>query len=202
MDETASVSKFVAATPHYLESWGDYEFKPGHFSLAQPTIRPLFNTKQFQDVLLRLAGKNIKFYDQIKDHWNENILNSSSWSKALHDGYFSIESSQEFSIPSFSGLNISGLRKASSEGMSLVLYTKTGMGDGKQANNPWLQEFPDPITRVSWDNYLTISLNDAKAIGLKNTNTANGALNASYAAVTVEGKTLKVPIIIQPGQAR
>ena len=202
IDETASVSQFVAATPHYLESWGDYEFKPGHFSLAQPTIRPLFNTHQFQDILLRLSGQNTKFYDQIKAHWKENILNSSSWSKALHDGYFSIVSSQEFSIPSFSGLNISGLRKASSEGMSLVLYTKTGMGDGKQANNPWLQEFPDPITRVSWDNYLTISLTDAEAIGLKNTNTANGALNGSYARIIVGGKTVKAPIIIQPGQAR
>ena len=201
MDETASVSKFVAATPHYLESWGDYEFKPGHFSLAQPTIRPLFNTHQFQDVLLRLAGRNTKFYDQIKAHWNESILNSSSWSKALHDGYFSVESSQEFSKPSFSGLNISELRKASSKGMSLVLYTKTGMGDGKQANNPWLQEFPDPITRVSWDNYLAVSLTDAEAIGLKNTNTANGALNGSYATIIVGGKTLKAPIIIQPGQA-
>jgi len=201
MDETASVSQFVAATPHYLESWGDYEFKPGHFSLAQPTIRPLFNTHQFQDVLLRLAGRNTKLYDQIKAYWNENILNLSSWSKALHDGYFSVESSQEFSKPSFSELNISELRKASSKGMSLVLYTKTGMGDGKQANNPWLQEFPDPITRVSWDNYLTVSLTDAEAIGLKNTNTANGALNGSYATIIVGGKTLKVPIIIQPGQA-
>ena len=51
------------------------------------------------------------------------------------------------------------------------------MGDGQQANNPWLQEFPDPISRVSWDNYLTISKIDAKSIGLKNYNEANGALN-------------------------
>ena len=75
------------------------------------------------------------------------------------------------------------------------------MGDGQQANNPWLQEFPDPITRVSWDNYLTISISDAKALGLKNTNTADGALNGSYASVTVGSQSLKVPIIIQPGQA-
>jgi molybdopterin-containing oxidoreductase family iron-sulfur binding subunit len=78
-----------------LESWGDYEFKPGYFALAQPTIRPLFDTQQFQDVLLRLAGKSSKFYDQIKAHWNESILGSSSWNKALHDGYFSTETSQE-----------------------------------------------------------------------------------------------------------
>ena len=68
IDETASASQFVAATPHYLESWGDYEFKPGHFSLAQPTIRPLFDTQQYQDVLLKLAGQDSKFYDQIKTH--------------------------------------------------------------------------------------------------------------------------------------
>ena len=52
--------------------------------------------------------------------------------------------------------------------MSLVLYPKTGIGDGQQANNPWLQEFPDPISRISWDNYLTVSASDAKNIGLKN----------------------------------
>ena len=202
IDETALASQFVAATPHYLESWGDYEFKPGHFALAQPTIRPLFDTQQFQDILLRLSGQNSKFYDEIKAHWNESILGSSSWSKALHDGYFSVETSQEKSTPGFTELNLIQLRTAATEGMSLVLYSKTGMGDGQQANNPWLQEFPDPITRVSWDNYLTVSMSDAKALGLKNINTANGALNGSYASVTVGSQTLKVPVIIQPGQAK
>ena len=201
INETAEVSQFIAATPHYLESWGDYEFKPGHFALAQPTIRPLFDTQQFQDVLLRLAGKSSKFYDQIKAHWNESILGSSSWNKALHDGYFSNETPQEEIIPDFTKLNIKTLKTANSDGMSLVLYSKTGMGDGQQANNPWLQEFPDPITRISWDNYLTISISDAKALGLKNINTANGALNGSYASVTVGTQTLKIPVLVQPGQA-
>jgi Fe-S-cluster-containing dehydrogenase component len=99
-------------------------------------------------------------------------------------------------------LNTASLRSATSPEMSLVLYTKTGMGDGQQANNPWLQEFPDPITRVSWDNYLTISMADANRLGLVNTNTANGALNGSYANVTVGSKTIKVPVIVQPGQAK
>ena len=201
-DETAAASQFVAATPHYLESWGDYEMKAGHFALAQPTIRPLFDTQQFQDVLLKLSGQNTKYYDVIKAHWNESILGSSSWSKALHDGYFSTDSSIENITADFSGLNTASLRGATSPEMSLVLYTKTGMGDGQQANNPWLQEFPDPITRVSWDNYLTISMADANRLGLVNTNTANGALNGSYANVTVGSKTIKVPVIVQPGQAK
>jgi len=201
-DETAAASQFVAATPHYLESWGDYEMKAGHFALAQPTIRPLFDTQQFQDVLLKLSGQNTKYYDVIKAHWNESILGSSSWSKALHDGYFYTDSSIENITADFSGLNTASLRSATSPEMSLVLYTKTGMGDGQQANNPWLQEFPDPITRVSWDNYLTISMADANRLGLVNTNTANGALNGSYANVTVGSKTIKVPVIVQPGQAK
>ena len=202
IDETAATSQFVAATPHYLESWGDFEMKAGHFALAQPTIRPLFDTQQFQDVLLRLSGKNIKFYDAIKAHWNTEVLAGASWSKALHDGYFSTEATPKLNTPDFNGINVSSLRQANSRELSLVLYTKTGMGDGQQANNPWLQEFPDPITRVSWDNYLTISLADANAAGLKNTNTSNGALNGSYASVTVNGKSIKVPVIVQPGQAK
>ena len=59
------------------------------------------------------------------------------------------------------------------------------MGDGQQANNPWLQEFPDPITRVSWDNYLTVSKADAEALGIKNYNVANGGLNGSYVTLKV-----------------
>ena len=202
IDETSAASQFVAATPHYLESWGDYEMKSGHFALAQPTIRPLFDTQQFQDVILQLSNKNTKYYDAIKAHWNAEILAGYSWSKALHDGYFSSEKSTKFRNPDFSNLNVSALRQATAPEMSLVLYTKTGMGDGQQANNPWLQEFPDPITRVSWDNYLTISLADANAVGLKNINTANGALNGSYATITVNGKSITAPVVIQPGQAK
>jgi len=77
------------------------------------------------------------------------------------------------------------------------------MGDGQQANNPWLQEFPDPITKVTWDNCITISKADAEEMGLVNENVANGALNGSYVNVSVGGATLEnVPVIIQPGQAK
>ena len=201
-DETASASKFVAASPHYLESWGDYQFKKGHYALAQPTIRPLFDTQQFQDVLLKLSGSNSTFYDQIKSNWSENILKENSWNKTLHDGFLSsgeVIKSDGFSFDLTP--QVKTLSESSAPEMSLVLYPKTGMGDGQQANNPWLQEFPDPISRVSWDNYLTVSAKDAKKIGLKNVNVANGALNGSYAKVTVGDKSMVAPVLIQPGQA-
>ncbi|MDB4643731.1 TAT-variant-translocated molybdopterin oxidoreductase [Flavobacteriaceae bacterium] len=202
-DETALASQYVAAVPHYLEAWGDYEFKAGSFALAQPTIRPLFDTKQFQDVLLAWSGSSNSYYEAIKSNWNSTLEGLSSWNTVLHDGFYQsgITSSNYFqgkALPS----EANALAAASSSGLELVLYTKTGMGDGQQSNNPWLQEFPDPITRVSWDNYITVSASDAAEAGLKNVNVANGALNGSYAKVTVGGTTLTVPVIIQPGQAK
>jgi len=202
-DETALASQYIAAVPHYLEAWGDYEFKAGSFALAQPTIRPLFDTKQFQDVLLAWTGSSQTYYDAIQANWSNAVIGSSSWNTVLHDGFFQTEVTTE---NNYQGTDLSAeaaaLAAASSKGLELTLYTKTGMGDGQQANNPWLQEFPDPITRVSWDNYITVAAADAEAAGLKNVNVANGALNGSYAQVTVGGITLTVPVIIQPGQAK
>ncbi len=211
-DETSTEVQYIAATPHYLESWGDAEIKKGHFGLTQPTIRPLFNTRQFQEALLKWIGKDMSYHDYIKDTWGTSILNGNPFNQALHDGVFvgtiATESEDTTATNEAEAETPSGdaaralVASAKSAPLELTLYTKIGMGDGQQANNPWLQEFPDPITRTSWDNYLTISKFDADALNLKNEHVSNGALNGSYANVTVNGVTLKVPVIIQPGQAK
>ena len=200
-DETSRFAKFLGATSHYLESWGDYEFKTGHYYLAQPTIRPLFDTKQFQDVILSLLGDSTNFYDEIKSNWKNNILSSGkTWGKSLQDGFFyNYRKAQLYNNSKKVNLN-SPYAETVNE-FSLVLYPKIGLGDGQRASNPWLQEFPDPITRVTWDNYLTLSIADAKKLKLKNYNVNNGALNGSYAKITLNGKELIAPVIIQPGQA-
>ncbi|WP_291145188.1 TAT-variant-translocated molybdopterin oxidoreductase [Flavobacterium sp. UBA7680] len=202
-DETASIVKVAAPAPHYLESWGDVVITKGTYSLTQPTIRPIFNTKQFQDVLLSLNGTSGTFYDYLKAN-SAAIIAGSSWNKVLHDGIFVVGSTPlAGGSYDFAGAaNV--LSKSKSTGdFELVLYTKTGMGDGQHANNPWLQEFPDPITRVSWDNYVTVSNADAKKLGLSNEIVANGGLNGSYATITIaDGSKLEnVPVIVQPGQA-
>ena len=201
-NETAKLSKWVAATPHYLESWGDVEIKSGNYSLVQPTIKPLFDTLQFQDVLLKWLGSTNSFYDELKSNWNISILNGSSWNQALHDGIYLNKKSRKNLIYINKDLskNIKDLLSSGNNGYELILYPKTSMGDGQQANNPWLQEMPDPISRVSWDNYLTISKKDAELIGLKNYNESNGALNSNYAIVSSGDSQLKLPVIIQPGQ--
>lgn len=203
-DETASVATIAAAVPHYLESWGDVMITKGTYALTQPTIRPLFNTKQFQEALLSWNGAAGTYYDYLKATAS-GIIAGSSWNKVLHDGVFVGGTT---AAASTGGANFAAAADAlaqakPSANFELHLYTKTGLGDGQQAANPWLQEFPDPITRVSWDNYVTISRVDAEKLGLTNEIVANGGLNGSYASITVEGVTLdKVPVIIQPGQAK
>jgi molybdopterin-containing oxidoreductase family iron-sulfur binding subunit len=201
-DETASMVTVAAAAPHVLESWGDLMLTSGSYSLTQPTIRPIFNTKQFQDALLSWNGNGGTFYDYLKGN-SPSMLMGATWNKVLHDGVFVIGGAG----PSAGSADYAGAANALAQvkGMDdfeLVLYTKTGLGDGQQANNPWLQELPDPITRVSWDNYVTVSRADADKMGMTNSIVANGGLNGSYADLVVNGTSLKnLPVIVQPGQA-
>lgn len=201
-DETASIVSIAAPAPHYLESWGDLELTSGTYSLTQPTIRPIFNTKQFQDVLLSVNGTAGTFYDYLKTNSGAYTAGA-SWNKVLHDGVAVLGASalSGGAIDAATAANAVARSKSAGD-FELVLYTKTGLGDGQHANNPWLQEFPDPITRVSWDNYVTVSNADAKKLGLSNEIVANGGLNGSYATITVDGVKLEnVPVIVQPGQA-
>lgn len=203
-DETASVSTIAAAAPHYLESWGDVTITKGTYALTQPTIRPLFNTKQFQEALLQWNGGAGTYYDYLKNTASGYIAGS-TWNQVLHDGVFATGAA---AAVAGAGANYGAAASALAAskpagGFELHLYTKTGIGDGQQANNPWLQEFPDPITRVSWDNYVTISRADADKNGLKNEIVANGGLDGSYIDLTVDGVTIQnVPVIVQPGQAQ
>ncbi len=201
VDETAEKANLILPSSHYLESWGDVKLTRSNYSIAQPTIRPLFNSKQLQECLLIWNDNNISYYDYLKSFASQNLAGV-TWNQAVHDGFVSYGSTSLSPIGINASGSVSKLANAKSAGMDLILYSKTGMGDGSQANNPWLQEFPDPITRVSWDNYVTVSKKDAEILNLENENVANGGLNGSYASIKVGNAVLeKVPVIIQPGQA-
>ncbi|MEX1384306.1 TAT-variant-translocated molybdopterin oxidoreductase [Lutibacter sp.] len=203
-NETANAVQYALATPHYLESWGDAVIKKGQYSLMQPTIKPLFNTRQFQDTLLTWTGSTSTYYDFLKESWNTEVLEGKSWNQALHDGVFTVDIQEEEAFISEVNIDAAGseLAKVKGSDFELSLYTKTGLGDGQMANNPWLQELPDPITRTSWDNYLTMSKADAEALGVINHNVANGALNGSLVEMSVNGISEVLPVLIQPGQAK
>jgi len=204
-DETAHATQYALPASHYLESWGDVSITTGIYSLVQPTIQPLFNSRQLQDVLLKWSGNSTSYYDYLKAFWASNILNGQSWNQALHDGTFSKAVATSVSANSIDATAAASTlgRATKSSVMELNLFTSTALGDGKQANNPWLQELPDPLTRASWDNYITMSMPDAREYGFSNPVKDNGAINGQYANITVNGVTVSnVPVMIQPGQAK
>lgn len=215
-DETAQQTTLWAPQPHYLESWGDVEFKYGHYGLMQPCIRPLFNTKQWQDCFLQWVGHKESYYDFIKAHWEAHILKGFPWEQALHDGTF-VDNEKRFDFEqqeeeqlslfrtkeSFTDISISQLLISQSKTpFELSLYTSTALGDGQQANNPWLQELPDPIHRTTWDNFLTMHPTDAKTLGIENWHTADGALDGHQAKISANGKSIVAPVLITPAQAQ
>ena len=215
-DETAKQTTLLAPQPHYLESWGDVEFKYGHYGLMQPCIRPLFNTKQWQDCFLQWIGHKESYYDFIKSHWETHILKGFPWEQALHDGTF-VDKEKRFDFEqqeeerlslfrtkeSFTDISISQLLISQSKTpFELSLYTSTALGDGQQANNPWLQELPDPIHRTTWDNFLTMHPTDAQRLNIENWHTADGALDGHQAKVSGNGKSIIAPVLITPAQAQ
>ena len=205
-DETTSQMQYALPSNHYLESWGDAMMKAGQYSLIQPTIQPLFDTKQFQECLLIWYGDNTTYYDYIKNYWKTQILKGVSWNKVLHDGFYNVFPQKLKAQENVEIHKIAlQLKDSVTTGdFELTMYSSTALGDGQQANNPWLQELSDPITRASWDNYLTMSPADALQLGYANPVQDNGAINGNYAKITLETKEVleNVPVFIQPGQAR
>ena len=186
----------------------------GEVSLQQPTIKEIFNTRQFQQSLLTWMGKDQTYYEYLKETMAQAGI---PFNKSIQAGVVETNAfakagvTQESSITSDAGLSSNVLQEGEGD-FELTLYTKISMGNGAQANNPWLQEMPDPMTRATWDNYLTMSEADAKDLGLwfdRSTffttarHDANGGLNGHYANITVNGVTIEnVPVMIQPGQAQ
>ena len=165
-DETTELCKYIIPSHHFLESWGDAEPKAGYISMMQPTIAPLFRTRQFQDTLLKWTGNPVTYDAYLKTYWTGKLGGDNNYMKALQDGVIEPASpagpSGGFNAGSVAAATtaISGAPKGGKT--ELILYQHIGIGDGKHANNPWLQELPDPVTRATWDNYVMISPKQGK----------------------------------------
>ncbi|HAY3505094.1 TPA: TAT-variant-translocated molybdopterin oxidoreductase [Elizabethkingia anophelis] len=204
-NEVAKAAKVVIPATHWLESWGDVMPETGVYTLMQPTIQKVYKSRQVEEsLLIWINGKGApnNYYDYLKAN-AVTILGGTSFNQALYNGFNNVSGGSNLS---YSGGNasqaISELQAFKASDLELVLNTNTAIGDGTQANNPWLQELPDPITRMSWDNYITISPADAKKLDIDNDLNARMQLDGSIVNLTVNGVTLKdVPVFIQPGQA-
>ena len=208
-DETASLCSYICPDNHYLESWNDYQPKPGIYAMAQPVIRPLFDTRQWEESLLRWAGVQDSYRDFMRTNWQSGIaanagLFEDSWNTAVHNGVHSGVAAVSTMAPGAFAGNVAEAagairRQGVEEGkFQLQLYSSEAIGNGQHAHNPWLQELPDPINKITWDNFVTISPADAERLGL---NIYLGEQSpASLVTLTIGDRSMTIPAVASPGQ--
>jgi MoCo/4Fe-4S cofactor protein with predicted Tat translocation signal len=215
LDETGVLCDYLTPSHHYLESWNDFNPAKGIYSLQQPTIPKLFNTVQWQEVVSELAGQNINYAEFVESNFKTTVLNSSSkadWNAALQVGNISNAISSSSVVANFgSALSTAKSKfKLQSGKFELELYTKVGLGNGNQALNPWLHELPDPISKMTYDNYVTMAASDAmEVLGVEDTNDNRRDylyIGQDYPAkvvkLTVGNVSYDLPLVAQPGQAK
>ncbi len=215
-DETASNCSFVAPDHHALESWNDFNAVGSHYAIAQPTIRPLFNTASATESLLVWSGKATRggkdskvTYDYIKKTWELYGFPTQTkyadfhtyWNMAIHNSCVDSNMMQPIVATPFNDAALAGIASkiANVSGLEVVLYQKAGIGIGLQANNPWLQELPDPMTKVTWDNYITMNPVEMEKAGYATTYDQEHGL--SLAKVKVGNSEVTLPVYPLPGQA-
>ncbi len=170
MDETTAACNYAAPAHHQLESWGDAEPKAGYLSLIQPTIDPLFTTRQAEHTILEWADSaNLNrqdeqpYYQYLKSHWASDLFARQTkystpaafWDMSLHDGVCEMPATGAPVV--FNGsVDTNAVTKPSGAELEISFYETVNIGAGQYAHNPWLQEMPDPVNRTVWGNYLNI----------------------------------------------
>ncbi|PWT95944.1 MAG: [Fe-S]-binding protein, partial [Bacteroidetes bacterium] len=175
----------------------------GYTSLLQPTIAPLFRTRYFETSLMKWSGNNSDYETFFKNYWLTKLGSQEAFDKALQDGVIE-PATETIAAGTYNGASLAdaaGKAASAKPGakVELVLYQKVSMGTGADANNPWLQEMPDPITKATWDNYVMISYAIAKELGIKLDDTYEVEPPKPVIALTINGKELKLPVLAIPG---
>ncbi|MFZ9589363.1 MAG: TAT-variant-translocated molybdopterin oxidoreductase, partial [Chitinophagaceae bacterium] len=201
-DETSVLCKYQLPDNHFLESWGDAEMKAGYVSFIQPTIAPLFKTRAFQTSLMKWSGEAMAYGDYFKQYWLAKFGSQAAWDKALQDGVY--ETPAPVTGGAYNGAAAAGAVAALAAmkvgtGKEVVVYPKVALGAGKEANNPWLQEMPDPITKATWDNYAVISFATAKELGIVVDDNYEVELSKPVIKLKVGNKEMSLPVLVIPG---
>lgn len=193
-DETSKLASFVCPDHHYLEAWGDVAVGSGVVGLRQPTMRPLFETRSMLESLSLWTGGSQSARELVQETWNGRF----PWDQAVHDGFARV-AQEPVTAEKFRSAAVAAIRdpqKLPEGKLALILYSKVSMIDGRHASNPWLQEMPDPISKVVWDNYACLSESKAKQLGLKTGDVVRCTVSGSEATAAA----IELPILVQPGQ--
>lgn len=201
-DETAELAKLVAAESHPFEAWGDVNPQKGLYSIMQPTIRPLWDTRSLLDLMVMWNG-GTNAHDAVMAKWKSLQSGGGSfqdwWDDTLMSGVFKSGARDGKASPRNYRMDVlknavSAARNAGQKGadgdFTLVLTSSVAMGDGFQANNAILQELPDPVSKNTWGNYLAVAPETAKKNGWND----GDILKVSNSVASVE-----LPVYRQPG---
>jgi MoCo/4Fe-4S cofactor protein with predicted Tat translocation signal len=191
-DETSEKSNWNFPAAHYLESWGDATTSDGTLVPIQPLIQPLFGGLTELEFLARLAGETqTNPYGIVQATFNV----SGDWKKFLFNGFLG------GSVPKLANLlqdqfqirpTLPKFTTATKDNLEVVFYRDAKVDDGRYANNGWMQELPDPVTKITWDNAVLVSRKTARDLGV-----ANG----DVVEISLNGKKVSGPIWTQPGMA-
>jgi len=199
-DETASLCTYVCPEHHQLENWTDHQAKANEYAIGQPTIRPLHNTSSALESLLVWNGTAARggqdsavAYDYIKATFAA-MNPTGDFNYLTHNSCTAVAITP--AALTYTAAPIKDLPKTADT--EVVFYQKPAIGNGQFANNPWLQEMPDPVTKVTWDNYIT--MNPVEMEGTYAT-TYDQEHGLNLATVSVNGKSITLPVYPLPGQA-
>lgn len=202
LNETALLCDSVIGLNHFLEDWNDAESRKGLHVLGQPVLEPLWKTSSRQQILLDLTGSGLKWEDVLKKAWQDSVYGAATfaadfgtfWTSALREGVVDLNAKgRELTLPkrTFKAASLSApAPKVVPEGFQLVLHRTALHGSGESMNNAWLLEIPDPVSKVCWDNYVSVSVGTATKEKLK---------EGQIITLKVGGVSLDVPVHIQPG---
>jgi len=201
-DDFASLAHFVCPDQHPLEAWMDAEPVSGLVSLSQPLLQPLGATRSILESLARWSGKEETAYDILRASWETNILPRAAdnkkafrefWDQSVHEGFVEVTPVQS-EVGEFSTEAVSLVPSvATTDDYCLTLYSRIGLTDSRHAHNPWLQELPDPVTKVTWDNYVCVSPATAEKLKLIDGDVVR-------VATADDGVSIELPALIQRGQ--
>jgi len=191
-DETAAAVSWAIPAAHYLEAWGDARSLDGTASIQQPMILPLYEGKSALEVVAAVIGHPVKKgYELVRNYWLGALDKSeAAWRKALHDG---LVAGTAFAEVKPGAVNAKAIPAPAAAAATEVVFVPSATADdGRFANNAWLQEAPDPMTKLVWDNAALISPKTAEGLGVHSGDIVN---------VTSNGRSLEIPAMIMPGQA-
>ncbi|HEX4949199.1 MAG TPA: TAT-variant-translocated molybdopterin oxidoreductase, partial [Blastocatellia bacterium] len=195
-DETAVECDWHVNEAHYLECWGDGRAYDGTASIQQPLIAPLFNGKSAIEVLAAVSYYPQKSgYDIVKTLWLKSLGSEKAWNKAVHDGVIANTAFAATTAAANAGAIGAALDAApfAGEGLEINFIQDSSMYDGRFANNGWMQEAPDPMTKLVWDNAALMSRDTADKLGVK---------NEDVIKLSLKGRELRLPVWILPGHAK